>query len=81
MKQPPTKSESKRIILNIYKKFNIRQNEMLLAGNLITLWAKTGHENEFLLKGLEELIGQGLIEQKKVNATAFFLTEKGFAEI
>ncbi len=78
----PTPEESGTKILQIYKNRNIRFREILTFQVINGDWMKMGERAEDLLPGLEWLVKQGYLEEKKVTGViSYSLTEKGFEKL
>jgi len=75
----PTLEESKRFILDIYKKKGIRSGEMLPLGVfLAVLNRQSKFREDDLRAGLKSLIQKGMIIEKEGK---YFLTDSGFEEL
>lgn len=77
----PTPEESGRKILEEYKRDNRRAGEMMLLQGITARLMKRGERSEDIKSGLQWLVNQGYLEQKRKKLGMFFLTESGFTEL
>lgn len=77
----PTPEESGRKILEEYKRDNRRAGEMMLLQGITARLMKRGERSEDIKSGLQWLVNQGYLEQKREKLGMFFLTESGFTEL
>lgn len=75
----PTTEEKVRMVLDIFKHFGTRANEVLLPGNFVAAGVQKGFRNEDIADGLAEAKSRGLVED---TANGFIrLTDAGFDQV
>jgi len=78
MAELPTTEEMERVILDIFKEFNVRSGEILLLQNFLSAIANTKYRTEDFERGMDSLIEKGHVTKKD---NRFFLTDSGFQEM